>query len=218
MGKTTNLICLNPFSFRAGVLQINITFSPRGDKSQSLFIQGWGTTHVHYCQCPNGPESQSLFIQGWGTTVEVVKPLPATRSQSLFIQGWGTTYPRQRWCINGCVSIPFHSGLGYYARKSGTFWLRWLSQSLFIQGWGTTHWKRKCGYDLVCLNPFSFRAGVLRNTYLISSAQSGLNPFSFRAGVLPKTWSCCITRDVSIPFHSGLGYYHFGDWKHDKHI
>ena len=37
------------------------------------------------------------------------------------------------------VSIPFHSGLGYYLKVHHAANLCIKSQSLFIQGWGTTH-------------------------------------------------------------------------------
>ena len=39
--------------------------------------------------------------------------------------------------VAGAVSIPFHSGLGYY-NLQGNIMARTSSQSLFIQGWGTT--------------------------------------------------------------------------------
>ena len=35
---------LNPFSFRAGVLHLPAADSEKDGLSQSLFIQGWGTT------------------------------------------------------------------------------------------------------------------------------------------------------------------------------
>jgi len=44
------------------------------------------------------------------------------------------------------VSIPFHSGLGYYL-PTGKKRRMCRSQSLFIQGWGTTVW---CHF-LLCL-------------------------------------------------------------------
>ena len=60
-----------------------------------------------------------------------------------------------------------------------------VSQSLFIQGWGTTR-------------------GNLGHSDFVGC----LNPFSFRAGVLPiENGSVDMILCVSIPFHSGLGYY-----------
>ena len=64
-------------------------------------------------------------------------PLIERWSQSLFIQGWGTT-------------------LGDDVKKYAA-----LSQSLFIQGWGTTSAFALFVILEMCLNPFSFRAGVL---------------------------------------------------------
>ena len=43
--KVNELERLNPFSFRAGVLPKGITEQDEGTESQSLFIQGWGTTN-----------------------------------------------------------------------------------------------------------------------------------------------------------------------------
>ena len=86
----TNTFSLNPFSFRAGVLR-------RGELKMKDFT-----------------ESQSLFIQGWGTTLSVADLLASGGSQSLFIQGWGTTLASRRQRKGRLVSIPFHSGLGYY--------------------------------------------------------------------------------------------------------
>ena len=68
---TTYSCSLNPFSFRAGVLPNAFT---------RLLLQVL--------------ESQSLFIQGWGTTIKEADRIYKERSQSLFIQGWGTTV----WC------------------------------------------------------------------------------------------------------------------------
>ena len=63
--------------------------------------------------------------------------------------------------------------------------------------------------SLTCLNPFSFRAGVLLTSgaeHALATAR--LNPFSFRAGVLLATIGKYTDKQgVSIPFHSGLGYY-----------
>ena len=60
------------------------------------------------------------------------------QSQSLFIQGWGTTAAGRGVETGDFVSIPFHSGLGYYSSSFER------SQALSR------------------LNPFSFRAGVLQ--------------------------------------------------------
>jgi len=158
--QQSNTYGLNPFSFRAGVLRQSHASHASHARSQSLFIQGWGTTEQrrelnalsavsipfhsglgYYLTvlCRPHPElglnpfsfrtgvlqavqdlfsqlvkSQSLFIQGWGTTQPRLKPHQPRLSQSLFIQGWGTTHDRNLSNARICVSIPFHSGLGYY--------------------------------------------------------------------------------------------------------
>ena len=58
---------LNPFSFRAGVLHLIEAAFTADRASQSLFIQGWGTT-LSFSEFTRLMQSQSLFIQGWGTT------------------------------------------------------------------------------------------------------------------------------------------------------
>ena len=95
------------------------------------------------------------------------------QSQSLFIQGWGTT----------------KEGVHYVA----CIW----SQSLFIQGWGTTKENTMYQYEDGCLNPFSFRAGVLHLARGSAENYLGLNPFSFRAGVLHKPCTKTTLRKTS---------------------
>ena len=82
-------------------------------------------------------------------------------SQSLFIQGWGTTgdYDQIKW--QDAVSIPFHSGLGYYASGSCNQCHHGVSIP-FHSGLGYyPESDTKCEH-FIRLNPFSFRAGVLR--------------------------------------------------------
>ena len=83
------------------------------------------------------------------------------KSQSLFIQGWGTTRLIPLMGTKALVSIPFHSGLGYYLLQVLEAGKKVGSQSLFIQGWGTTCGFLTCPSSGQSLNPFSFRAGVL---------------------------------------------------------
>ena len=151
---------LNPFSFRAGVLLPTAEEIEYRAESQSLFIQGWGTT----CQQPivrrtacvsipfhsglgyyvkHAELNQTLRLNPFSFRAGVLRhkrlhPGNSKLSQSLFIQGWGTTPRNDENELRKRVSIPFHSGLGYYFVPCWKMARNNQSQSLFIQGWGTT--------------------------------------------------------------------------------
>jgi len=85
------------------------------------------------------------------------------------------------------VSIPFHSGLGYY---------KWMADN-------RPEWS---------LNPFSFRAGVLRSGGCGRLFGSVSIPFHSGLGYYLRDSPCIrLFGEVSIPFHSGLGYYTTGE-------
>ena len=142
-------VCLNPFIFRAELLQKQ---DSRNNRKTCVSIPLFSGLNYYLSLLATMSAlilSQSLYFQGWITTSWKIFYQAIVESQSLYFQGWITT---RSVCskIEDTVSIPLFSGLNYYAKFELCAPSR-ESQSLYFQGWITTVCKRKKG-DIISVS------------------------------------------------------------------